>query len=187
MTRRSGARAIVLLVAGLSSACALTLRERGLVDAWLGCTECVEGQLDSVIALSRQGHKHSALVGLLRDMALTTPDTARIAAELAHAFQQDSVYAARLSGIAPSGWPTRAQWVNRHLRGAVVSLQARALVGLGAIRTRPALAALDSACVVLRDSLAVRAALRARFAYDSLSVPCRVRAGLPTARAMVSP
>lgn len=187
VSRASLRGAVVLLLTALSASCALTVREQRQVNAWLGCSECTEGQLDSLADIGRRALKRRALVAMLRPFALPAPDTSAFLAPLSAEYRADSAFTVRLSGVPLAGWPTQAQWASRHARGSVVSLQVRALIALGTVRTSSALAVLDSACVTARDRSVACAAVRARLAVDSASAPCRARAGLPALPRHVSP
>jgi hypothetical protein len=92
-----------------------------------------------------------AVIGALRDAALERPDTARIRADLGHAYERDSAGAPAVIGALRPLLPSRETWVQAHARNRVAVVQARAL---------RALAVLDPGGAQLRATLD---SLRARW------------------------
>ena len=117
------------------------LPERGIVEAWLLCEECIEGELDSVVALGDQ-----AVPPLQR--ALKGPPGER---RENMRRQAEGVYAL----LPDTSIIIRQTYLDRYEANYVSSYQARAAVALGRIGTPKArqvvLAALTSGTTYRRD------------------------------------
>ena len=151
-----------LLLLTLAAGCqALTPTERQIIDTWLGCIECDEGELDSVVALASR--KRPETVAALQDDLLAGPSPAR---RQNMADQIDSSYRVLVAVRAPNPPPPEAQFVRRYLDNILGAYRVRSAVALATIGGSDVLPALDSAAantlrtpgdsLIPSDSAAVR-------------------------------
>jgi len=174
-SRRELRRGVLLaasLAGGLaSSACQRSpTTNRPALDAWLTCTECSDGELDSVRAVAA---RLPGTIDTLREDLLHGPSAARRARLVQ---QLQTTYQALVTHNAnnPTGAPlpfTQVEFVNRYLDGMVAIYQGRAAYALGAIGTMPARQALDSALQFPADSFSPGVLTRIRYARDTLLGP----------------
>ena len=170
-SRAAGGR-LALLVIGLGvTACeALEPAERATLDAWLGCTECNEHELDSVLALG--GRKREATVTALRDGLLDGP-SAGLRENFRHQLNSSYDDLADIRGQATI--VPRAEFVRRYMDNLLATYRTRSAVALARIGGADVKPALDSAAAnqlrVPGDSLRPRDLDAVRFARDSLWQP----------------
>lgn len=129
--------ATLLWIASLVACGGLTVEEHGQVDRWLLCDECVDGELDAVVAF--QGRA----VGRLTLALIEGPTQGRI--DMMTLKYRDSYrrIAARM-GPNPRG-VSEAQYINRHLANYQAVYQTRSAIALGRIGTPQAIATLRAA------------------------------------------
>ncbi|MCZ6756614.1 MAG: hypothetical protein O7E49_15005 [Gemmatimonadetes bacterium] len=129
--------ATLLWIASLVACGGLTVEEHGQVDRWLLCDECVDGELDAVVAF--QGRA----VGRLTLALIEGPTQGRI--DMMTLKYRDSYrrIAARM-GPNPRG-VSEAQYINRHLANYQAVYQSRSAIALGRIGTPQAIATLRAA------------------------------------------
>jgi len=121
-----------LLAVGVSASCTLSDHERRALGAWMGCTECSQGQLDSLLALNRTVYRRPVLHAALRHALLGPVDTvalARLRRQLEAQYAADSADAVS-AGDPPITRPTRREWAERHIRNRLWMRQLRAAVAL---------------------------------------------------------
>jgi hypothetical protein len=126
----------VALIIGLTACQSLKPEEENTVRRWLLCDECMEGELDSVVALG------SRVVGRLEEALKGPPQRGRRNVEL----QAKAVYA-RGPRVAIS----QQRFVDHYLENYEAVYQSRAAIALGRIHTPQAHAALLEA--LRRDSV----------------------------------
>lgn len=171
MTHRPALRLALLLIGFGAAGCrSLDSSERKILDTWLGCVECKEGELDSVVALASR--KRPATVAALRDDLLAGPSPTR---RQAMTGQLDSSYKVLVAVRAPAPAPPRPQFVRYYLDNVLGAYRVRAAVALATIGGSDVLPPLDSAAAnTLRtpgDSLRPPDSLAVRFARDSIWQP----------------
>lgn len=129
--------ATLLWIVSLVACGGLTVEEHGQVDRWLLCDECVDGELDAVVAF--QGRA----VGRLTLALIEGPTQGRI--DMMTLKYRDSYrrIAARM-GPNPRG-VSEAQYINRHLANYQAVYQSRSAIALGRIGTEQAIATLRAA------------------------------------------
>lgn len=149
---------------------------RGVIDAWLLCEECVDGELAAVLALGSGPGTRGAAVEQLSEGLLAGPSPARVAnvrQQFLESFEADSAYGMTVLGVPPV--TTLAAYMDHYLENFIAVFRARSAIALARIGGPRARATLDSAIAGgLRDPDAplredVRASLM--FARDSLLAP----------------
>lgn len=135
MTRRRWTLALALL-AGCHN---LNSREKALVDDWLHCTECSDGELDSVSAVGQR--KPPSTISRLREDLLVGPPAARLANLR---LQFDSIYSELGAFLGPVAI-TRVDYVAHYVDNFVAAYESRAAIALVRIGTPDARAALLAA------------------------------------------
>lgn len=166
MTRHPVLRLLPLLAAlGVAACDELSSAERRTLDTWLGCIECNEGELDSVVALASR--KRPATVAALRDDLLAGPSPVR---RQSMGRQLDSSYKVLVAVRSPDPAPPRVAFVRRYLDNLIGVYRIRSAVALATIGGSDVLPALDSAASnTLRtpgDSLRPIDSVAVRFARD---------------------
>jgi hypothetical protein len=125
-------------VAASCTGCPLTADEQALVDRWLECTDCMNGEVDSVLALA--GRNEAATVSALSEALLRAqPRLDRYRQRLQAEYLRDSL-----------GWHhpprlSRSAWVGMYQRAFESSYRTRAALALGYLHTAAAVSALDTA------------------------------------------
>jgi hypothetical protein len=157
----------VVLLVGFAAACTgLDSSERATIDTWLGCIECHEGELDSVVALAAR--KRSPTVIALEDGLLAGPSGVR---RQNMTRQIDSTYKILVAVRAPDPVVPQPQFVRRYLDNLIGVYRVRSAIALATIGGTDVLPALDSAAAnSLRtpgDSLRPADSVSVRFARDS--------------------
>ena len=175
MSYRGKFRGGILLAATLAgglelTACQPSTTSRPVLDAWLTCIECSDGELDSVKAVAA---RLPGTIDTLREDLLhgpTAPRRARLVQQLQTTYQELVTHNANDPTAAPLPF-TQVEFVNRYLDGMVAIYQGRAAYALGAIGTTPARQALDSALHFPVDSFSPGVLARIHNARDSLIGP----------------
>jgi hypothetical protein len=161
-TRRVPCLSLLLVVLGAASC---RSSDRGIIDAWLGCTECKAGELDSVVALATV--RRAPTVATLQDDLLAGPSATRIQNM---SRQLDSSYKVLVAVRAPDPVPPRSQFIQRYLDNVIGAYRVRAAVALATIGGNDVLPALDSAADnklrVPTDSLRPADSVAVRLARD---------------------
>ncbi len=140
--------ALILCAAGLSAcldagptAAPLTPTDRAVIDEWLGCVECSDGELDSVASLAAR--LPAAVIDTLRADLFRGPSAARrdnVRQQLQAAYQELDAL------IAPAAPPvTEQQYVERYLENLISLYRIRAGTALARIQGAAAVPRLDSA------------------------------------------
>jgi hypothetical protein len=149
---------------------------RTVVDAWLLCEECVDGELAAVLARGADSTTRAVAVDHLSAALLAGPSPTRIAnlrQQYLESFEADSVYGQTVLGVAPLA--NSPDYVAHYLDNFIAVFRARAALALARIGGPRAQAVLDSALADrLRDpddSLRVDVLASLRFARDSLLIP----------------
>jgi hypothetical protein len=169
----SSARKLALIVLGFAiAACeALEPAERATIDAWLGCTECNEHELDSVLALAVR--KHEPTVTALRDGLLEGPTSVQ---RQNASRQLDTLY----DRVVVVGGPMlpmnpRTEFVRHYLDNIVATYRVRSAVALAHIGGADVKPALDSAAAnqlrIPSDTLRPADLDAVAFARDSIWQP----------------
>ena len=149
LSLRGGARlglgSVVLVVVLAACGATMSQSDRAAVDAWLGCGECVAGELDSVVALQNR-----AVASLGRGLEGLSADERRnirrrFAASYTRLVAYKGVDSVRLS---------EAEFVGRFLSNYEATRQVKAAVALGSIGTASAVRELQDA--LARDSSGVQ-------------------------------
>ena len=170
-------RCPVFLVAGaalVGSLAVVGCREppvdRAVVDAWLTCVECGDGELDSLEAMAVRA---PGTVDTLRADLLQGPSAlrrARLTQQLETTYQEMAASAVHLPG-ADSLPLSQSEFVRRYLGNAVATYQGRAAYALGAIGGVPARAALTVALQSPPGTFPPSVLAQIQFARDSLLGP----------------
>jgi hypothetical protein len=147
---------------------------RQLIDAWLMCEECIDGELKAVVALGADSSTRQPAVESLIGGLLAGPSRRQVAnvrQQFMESFQEDSVYATTVLGTAPVTGST--EYIDHYLGNFIAVFRTRAALALARIGGPRATAALDSALQGgLRDpddSLRSDVLASLRFARDSLA------------------
>lgn len=133
------ARRLALVVVGLAVVACGARRpaERATIDAWLGCIECNEHELDSVLALAARNREATVTAlrdGLLEGPSSTQRDNMRR--------QLDSSYGTLAAFRGPAGVVPRTEFVRRYLDNLIATYRIRsaiALIRIGGADVKPAL------------------------------------------------
>jgi hypothetical protein len=169
ITGRRGWPALLLGV--LVAACQdLQPAEQATVDAWLVCTECIDHELDSLLALAQR--KRVATVTALRDGLLAGPTAAQ---RQNFERQLDSTYKTLDSLRVGQPIVPRSQFVRRYLENFLGTYRIRSAIALAKLKGPDVKPALDSAAAnQLRtpgDSLRPTDSVAVAFARDSIWQP----------------
>ncbi len=168
---RRGLQLALSLAGGLAAtACQPPTTDRPVLDAWLTCTECSDGELDSVKAVAA---RLPGTIDTLREDLLHGPSATRrgrLVQQLQATYQELVTHNANNPTAAPLPF-TQVEFVNRYLDGMVAIYQGRAAYALGAIGTTPARQALDSALHFPVDSFSPGVLARIHYARDRLIGP----------------
>jgi hypothetical protein len=146
---------------------------REILDAWLLCHDCTDGELDSLAAFGKQ--YPVAVVESLSTDLLAGPSSGRranIDQQLEKSFTEDTAYEGATGGTVTM---LSAEFIQVYSGNYVAVYRARAAIGLGRIGGDRARATLDSAIAghlrPLSDSLRPDVRVAVRFARDSLWAP----------------
>jgi hypothetical protein len=149
---------------------------RTVIDAWLLCEECVDGELAAVLAAGGDSTTRAAAVEHLSAALLAGPSPSRVdnlRQQYLESFEADSVYGLTVLGVAPV--TNSPDYVAHYLDNFIAGFRARAALALARIGGRRAQTVLDSALADrLRDpddSLRADVLSSLRFARDSLLIP----------------
>src|SRR5688572_22936136 len=151
----------------LLSSCGLSKQERRVIDAWLNCDECLEGERDSVRRLG------SPAIGALSDaLEGPPPDRRQI---------MRTKFAETYSSFTIAGL-TQTEYVNQLLSNYVATYQKRAATSLRDIAGADAREALDEAAAAAaargyRDDV-VRLINFAIATFDAVPYPGRIMPSL---------
>jgi hypothetical protein len=165
--RLGGASLLTCLVA---AGCQNSNPDRAVLDAWLTCIECTDGELDS---LKAQATFHASTIDTLREDLLHGPSAtrrARLAQQLTATYQLLAAYVASHPNLDSLAF-TQAQFVDLDLENMVTIYQGRAARGLGEIGGTHARAALDSALQLPQASFPPSVWAEIHYARDSLIGP----------------
>jgi len=171
--RQARVAGLVLLLAPLAGC--LSWREGRLVDAWLHCIECVDGEADSLRALGQR--KQWALSRRLREDLLAGPSPERryhIQQQFRRTWHSVQDYASRhpddhLSALQVD----EADYVRTYLDNYLATYRVRAATALARVAGHDAVAALDAALqgelTTQGDSLRADVRTALQFARDSIA------------------
>lgn len=159
-----------ILMCLLALACRPSAPIHPVLEAWLTCVECIDGELDSVRALAA---REPATIDALRDALILGPtahDRATIAVYLGAEYDQLTT---RIDSAAPgSALPyARDAFVEHYAGNMVVTYRSRAARALGVIGGQKARVALDLALRLPADSLPPSVEWQVRHARDSVLLP----------------
>lgn len=161
---------VVLLGWVAGAACQREPVDRAVLNAWLTCVECTDGELDSVQALARRA---PATVDTLQKDLLQGPSPFQrdqLTVQMQTSYQRLATYNANDPTSDSLGF-SQAEFVARYLGNVVMIYQGRAAYGLGAIGGIRARQALDSALQFSPDSFPPNVWAQIHFARDSLIGP----------------
>lgn len=140
---------------------------RPILDSWLTCIECEDGELDRVIRLSAG---LPGIIDTLRTDLFQGPSGVRrnnLIAQLDSNYRRLVDLHNRDSLIPPPSLP-RDQFIHYYLGDLVDIYQGRAALALGAIGGRRARAILDSAISLPPNTFSPHVLRRIRFGRDSI-------------------
>jgi hypothetical protein len=130
---------VVIMAAGCTDLCPRRTARTDVVSRWLNCTDCVEGELDSVLAL--QHRRPSLTVQALGEALFEGPHQSRrdsLLRRLDRAYTRDSS-----GGAVPR--QSRQAYSSRYLQNYLAVYRKRAAFALARIGTPAARSTLDSA------------------------------------------
>lgn len=167
---RRGRTAACLLACLAAPACDRATPDRAVLNAWLTCVECSDGELAAVETLAANV---PSTVDTLRAALLQGPSAAqrgRLSQQLQATYQRlaDHVAGSPLPDSLPVSQPV---YVGRYLGNMVAIYQGRAALALGAIGGTRARQALTDALALPAGSFPPSVRARIQFAYDSLLGP----------------
>lgn len=160
---------VLVVVCALNAACERAGTNRTVLDNWLTCVECIDGELDSVVVLAAQ---RPATIDSLRDDLLNGPSVprrARLTQQLTATHQRMTIHVAG-SPAANFVSTTQTEFVDRYLGKMVALYQTRAARALAEIGGARAGAALDSALSLPANTFDSAVLARIQFVRDSLLV-----------------
>lgn len=143
--------------------------DRAIVDAWLTCVECYDGELDSLKALAT---RQPVTVDTLLTDLVQGPSAARrgmLTQQLQTTYQR--LEARALSTGTDTLTLTQSEFVDLYLGNMVEIYQGQAATGLGEIGGVPGRKALDSALTLPQSSFPPSVLARIKFARDSIIGP----------------
>jgi hypothetical protein len=138
-----GVMLLVAIVVMILDSCSLTVRERGTLDDWLVCEDCMDGELDSVVALAVR--KPNATRDHFISALLNGPDAVQVVHlenQLTGAYAQLADYVGSTGGVLAEAQP---DYIERFRQNFVDVTRKRAAIALKKIGGAAAMEALDSA------------------------------------------